>query len=54
LKGSVSDSGILSANFYSNSTIVGDFKGSLSNNSGSGTWTNTAFNISGNWQGNKN
>lgn len=54
VKGEVDSTGKLEANFYLVNNVVGEFKGSLINNSGQGQWTNTAANISGTWQGTKN
>jgi len=54
MKGTISDSGVLDADFYVNNTIVGVFNGTLNANSGQGNWTNTLLNLSGTWQGAKN
>ena len=54
MKGTISDSGVLDADFYVNDAVVGEFNGTLNTNTGQGNWTNTLLNLSGNWQGTKN
>lgn len=54
MKGVVSDSGTLDADFYVNNSVVGEFNGTLNATSGQGNWTNTLLNLSGSWQGTKN
>lgn len=54
MKGTVSDSGELDADFYVNNSVVGVFNGTLNANSGQGNWTNTLLSLSGTWQGTKN
>ena len=51
--GSVSDEGYLNADFYFNNMVIGEFNGELSELSGQGHWTNTAFSLTGIWQGSK-
>lgn len=54
IKGNVNDSGELDADFYSNDSPVGEFNGTLTSNSGHGTWTNMIVNFMGTWQATKN
>lgn len=52
LNGTVTTDGALAATAGTTSQGY-DFVGKLNGNSGSGTWTNTSSNHSGNWSGNK-
>lgn len=54
MKGVVSDSGILDADFYINNAVVGEFNGTLNATTGQGNWTNTLLDLEGIWQGTKN
>ncbi len=53
LKGQVSENGTISAEYYMDTTLVGEMNGTMTENSASGTWESSLLNIQGTWSGNK-
>lgn len=54
LTATVTESGIINAEYTSGTTVIGSMSGTLTNKTGSGTWHNAIQNYTGTWQGTKN
>lgn len=54
IKGQVTESGELSAEYYSDGNTVGTMAGTINETTGSGTWTIPSMGVQGTWTGTKN
>lgn len=54
LEGEVSENGEISAEYYTETTLVGKMSGTMTEATASGTWESPLLNISGTWEGTKN